>query len=103
MAEKIGINTDQLREVLVEASNWGRIQTLTKELKAKVDLEAMKAQVKADINQDISQALNQTVNQTVDNSEMPSPDLSSQTANGKTSPTAPFVETVVVTARAAKD
>jgi hypothetical protein len=27
MAEKIGINADQLREMLVEINNWDRLQT----------------------------------------------------------------------------
>ena len=64
-AEKIEVNADQLREMLVDANNWDGIQRLTKDLKAKVELEAMKAQVKADIKQDMSQALNQTNNETV--------------------------------------
>jgi hypothetical protein len=63
-AEKMGINTDQLREALVEVNNWDRIQAVTKDLKAKVELEAMKAQVKAEVKQDISQALHQTASQT---------------------------------------
>jgi hypothetical protein len=93
MAEKLGISTDQLREALIEASNWDMIQNLTKDLRAKVELEAMKAQVKADITQDISQAVNQTANQTMETSSL--------TASEATSLTIPFVETVVVTARAA--
>lgn len=101
MAEKMGINSDQLREALVEVNNWDKIQAVTKDLKAKVELEAMKAQVKADIKQDISQALNQTTNQTGATSSMLSNDISSQTASETTNPTMPFVETVVVTARAA--
>lgn len=86
--------------MLVEANDWDGIQTATKDLKAKVELEAMKAQVKADIKQDISQALNQTAS---DNTEI-SPTLSKGTSSlataGTTSLTMPFVETMVVTARA---
>jgi hypothetical protein len=99
MAEKIGINADQLREMLVEINNWDRLQTATKDLKAKVDLEAMKAQVKADIKQDISQALNQTGNQTMETSSILNQDTSGQTAS-ETSLSMPFVETVAATARA---
>lgn len=57
LAEKMGINADSLREMLLEANNWARIQTVTKELKAKVETEARKAQVTADMKQDISQGL----------------------------------------------
>jgi hypothetical protein len=59
-AEKLGLNTDQLREAVLEVNNWDRIQAVTKDLKAEVDLEEVKAQVKADIKQDLSQALHPT-------------------------------------------
>jgi hypothetical protein len=100
MAEKIGINADQLREMLVEINNWDRLQTATKDLKAKVELEAMKAQVKADSKQDISQALDQTGKQTMETSSMLNQDTFGQTAS-ETSLSMPFVETVAATARAA--
>lgn len=59
-AEKLGLNTDQLREAVLEVNNWDRIQAVTKDLKAELELEAVKARVKADIKQDLSQALHQT-------------------------------------------
>jgi hypothetical protein len=76
-AEKMGTNADQLREMLVEGNNWDGMQTVTKDLKAKMELEAMKAQVKADIKQDMNQALNQTTNLTMEASGMLSKDASS--------------------------
>jgi hypothetical protein len=102
-AEKIGVNADQLREMLVEVNNWDGIVTVTKDLKAKVELEAMKAQVKADIKQDMSQELNQTINQNSEASSMPEQDTWSRLNGDTASPTIPFVETVVVTAGAAKN
>jgi long-subunit acyl-CoA synthetase (AMP-forming) len=59
-AEKLGLKTEPLREAVLEVNNWDRIQAVTKDLKAEVELEAVKAQVKADIKQDLSQALHQT-------------------------------------------
>lgn len=102
-AEKIGVNADQLREMLVEVNNWDGIVTVTKDLKATVELEAMKAQVKADIKQDMSQALNQTSNQNSEASSMPEQDTWSRSTSETASPTMPFMETVIVTARAAND
>ena len=102
-AEKIGVSADHLREMLVEGNNWAGIQRVTKDLKAKVELEAMKAQVKGDIKQDMGQALNQTTNRTMETPSMMSQETSSYTSTANV-PTAslamPFVETVVVTARA---
>ncbi len=96
----MGINAEQLREMLSEANDWHSIQTVTKDLKAKVELEAMKAQVKADVKQDISEALNQTANQINETSSMLSTESSSRTLSETTRSMMPFVETVVVTARA---
>lgn len=98
----MGINAEQLREMLLEANNWDSIQAVTKDLKAKVELEAVKAQVKADVQQDISQALNQTATQINETTSTLSTESSSQTMSGTTQSTMPFVETVVVTARALK-
>jgi hypothetical protein len=99
-AEKVGINADQLREMLVDANNWEGIIAVTKDLKAKIELEAMKAQVKADVKQDIGQALNHTGSNVMDSSSLSS-SQSSATAGETNSPAKPLVETVVVTARAA--
>ncbi len=96
----MGISAEQLREMLLEINNWDSIQAVTKDLKAKVQLEAMKAQVKADVKQDISEALNQTANQINDTSSMLSTASSSKTLSETTRSMMPFVETVVVTARA---
>lgn len=97
LAEKMGINADSLREMLLEANNWDRIQTVTRELKAKVETEARKTQVTADMKPDTSQGLSQTANQTVETANMLSKDTSSQTVTGTTSLTQPFVKTVVAT------
>lgn len=107
-AEKFGVNADHLREMLVEGNNWVGIQRVTKDLKATVELEAMKAQVKADIKQDMSQALNQTTNQTMGTASMMSQETSRYTTAAIEQTTTsslprPFVETVVVTARAIQD
>ncbi|KAF7511578.1 hypothetical protein GJ744_004166 [Endocarpon pusillum] len=101
-AEKMGINAELLREMLLEANNWDSIRAVTKDLKAKVEMEAVKAQVKADIQQDISQALNQTANQIDETTSTLSTESPSQTTSETTSWTMPFAETVVVTARALK-
>lgn len=80
-AEKLGINTDHLREMLVDGSNWDGIQRLTNDLKANVEVEAVRAQVKADITQDMNQALNQTANDIMGSLSILGTDTASRTAS----------------------
>lgn len=96
MAEKVGVNADHLREMLIELKGWEEIQSMTKDLKTKVELEEMRAQVKADITQDMSQLINQTSNQTMDHSTRK--DTVGQTTGQTTSLEMPFVETMVAMA-----
>lgn len=54
-AEKMGISTDYLRDMLVDASNWESIEVATKDLQGKVDLEKMKEKVIAEVQSEHDQ------------------------------------------------
>ena len=48
-AEKVGISTDHLRELLVEGTNWEGIENERKDLQGKVEMEELKEKVIAEV------------------------------------------------------